>query len=77
MNLLELASGTLNEDGSNEKEAIMSDVKDKQGECRLSQTDSGGNPNLCCCYILEDDGRIQDPCYLPVDECCSEQALPR
>jgi hypothetical protein len=77
MNLLELAAGTLNEGRSNGKVAIMSDVKEKQDECKLSQTDSEGNANLCCCYILEDDGRIQDPCYLPVDECCSEQALPR
>jgi hypothetical protein len=39
-------------------------------ECRVAETDSKGNTNLCCCYILEADGRYSDPCYMPVSECC-------
>jgi hypothetical protein len=49
---------------------IMNDEKEKHDECRIAQTDAEGNTNLCCCYILDRDGRYEDPCYLPVDDCC-------
>jgi hypothetical protein len=49
----------------------MSDDKENRDECKMAQTDSEGNPNLCCCYILDgDEGRHENPCYLPADECC-------
>ena len=50
---------------------IMRDNNDKHEECELTLTDSEGNTNLCCCYIMDEDGRIEDPCYLPAEKCCS------
>ena len=41
-----------------------------QKVCRMSQTDETGKTNLCCCYILQDDGNYEDPCYQPADSCC-------
>jgi len=49
---------------------IMGDDKEKHDECKMAQTDSEGNANLCCCYILDQDDQYEDPCYLPVDDCC-------
>ncbi len=49
---------------------IMSDEKEKHDECRMDQTDSEGNTNLCCCYIVDPDGQYEDPCFMPVDDCC-------
>lgn len=46
---------------------IMSDEKEKHDECRIAQTDAEGNTNLCCCYIIDWDGRYEDPCYLPAE----------
>lgn len=48
----------------------MGDDKEKRDECKMAQTDSEGNTNLCCCYILDQDDQYEDPCYLPVDDCC-------
>ena len=48
----------------------MNDEKDKHDECRITKTDAEGNTNLCCCYILDRDEKYEDPCYLPVDDCC-------
>jgi hypothetical protein len=48
----------------------MNDDKEKHDECKMTQTDSEGNINLCCCYILDQDGQYEDPCYLSVDDCC-------
>lgn len=28
--------------------------------------------NLCCCYVKDDDGRLQDPCYDSIDHCSYE-----
>lgn len=61
---------TLIEELVNEKRAVMSDQKEKHDECKMTQTDSEGNTDLCCCYILDEDGRLQDPCHLPVDDYC-------
>jgi len=30
----------------------MGDNKEKRDECKMAQTDSEGNSNLCCCYIF-------------------------
>ena len=49
---------------------IMGDDKENRDECKMVQTDSEGNTNLCCCYILDQDDQYEDPCYLPVDDCC-------
>ena len=49
----------------------MDDDKEKPDECKMTQTDSEGKSNLCCCYILNGDGQHEDPCYWPVEECCS------
>jgi len=35
----------------------MSDDKEKQDECKMTQTDSEGNINLCCCYILDQESQ--------------------
>jgi hypothetical protein len=42
--------------------------KEKGDACIMHVTDYRGNPNLCCCYILDSDGRYVDPCYRPVDD---------
>ena len=47
----------------------MAEEKEKKEEsiaCTMHATDSRGNPNLCCCYIIDSDGRYVDPCYRPV-----------
>jgi len=47
----------------------MGEEKEKKEEsiaCTMYATDSRGNPNLCCCYIIDSDGRYVDPCYRPV-----------
>ena len=49
---------------------VMNDEKEKQGECTMSQSDPEGKVNLCCCYIIDTDGQYEDPCYLPVSDCC-------
>ena len=28
--------------------------------------------NLCCCYVRNDEGRLQDPCYDSIDHCSYE-----
>jgi hypothetical protein len=37
---------------SNLEEQTLSNEKEKHDECKMTQTDSEGNINLCCCYIL-------------------------
>jgi hypothetical protein len=36
----------------------------------MRNTDGRGHANLCCCYIMDADGKLHDPCYHPADECC-------
>jgi hypothetical protein len=49
----------------------MNDNEEKEAdECKLAPTDSEGNTNLCCCYVLDPDGKTTDPCHLPVENCC-------
>jgi hypothetical protein len=55
------------------KGEIMRDEKDekeKKDECMMHERDSHGDPNLCCCYIVDTDGRYVDPCYRPAPDCC-------
>lgn len=58
------------EDLSTKKGVTMSNDNEEHGECKMTQTDPEGNTNLCCCYILNDDDRVEEPCYLPVEDCC-------
>jgi hypothetical protein len=44
--------------------------KDKKDKCIMHHAGSKGDPNLCCCYIIDSDGRFEDPCYHPVADCC-------
>ncbi|MBW2670314.1 MAG: hypothetical protein JRD87_10605 [Deltaproteobacteria bacterium] len=44
--------------------------KEKKDECTIHERDSQGDSNLCCCYIVDTDGRYVDPCYRPVADCC-------
>jgi len=46
------------------------DKDESKKTCRMSETDESGRPNLCCCYIVKDDGSYEDPCYHPADSCC-------
>ena len=43
------------------------EIKDK---CIIQERNSQGNLNLCCCYIVDSNGRYVDPCYHPVTDCC-------
>jgi hypothetical protein len=52
------------------EEPHKNEDKEKRDECKMTQTDSEGKSNLCCCYILDDEGQYKDACYLPADECC-------
>ena len=38
----------------------------------ILESDIHGNPNLCCCYIMGVDGKLEDPCYYPANQCCRE-----
>lgn len=42
----------------------------REPTCSMDTTDEQGRSNLCCCYIMDPDGTIHDPCYYPADECC-------
>ncbi|MGA8180828.1 MAG: hypothetical protein WB792_12275 [Desulfobacterales bacterium] len=43
--------------------------KDKKDECVMHRAGSKGDPNLCCCFIIDSDGRFEDPCYHAVADC--------
>jgi hypothetical protein len=38
--------------------------------CPLVESERRREPNLCCCYVVDDRGRYSDPCAEPVDGCC-------
>jgi hypothetical protein len=51
----------------------MSDEKEEKEQkdaCMMHHTDLEGDPNLCCCYIVDADGTYVDPCYAPTSGCC-------
>jgi len=51
----------------------MTDTHPDIDACRMHEMDSEGNTNLCCCYITDATGNYEDPCYIPVKECCSDE----
>ena len=44
--------------------------KDKKETCIMRHTASKEDPNLCCCLIIDSDGRYESPCYRPAADCC-------
>ena len=44
----------------------MRKEKEKKDTCMMHKKDSQGDPNLCCCYVVDSEGRYVDPCYRPV-----------
>jgi hypothetical protein len=44
--------------------------REKRDTCMMHERDSQENPNLCCCYVIDFEGRYVDPCYRPVTDCC-------
>jgi len=46
------------------------DEKENKDDYHMYPFDDEGLTNLCCCYIIDHDGRYEDPCYMPVDDCC-------
>ncbi|MEJ2658107.1 MAG: hypothetical protein P8012_13090 [Desulfobacterales bacterium] len=48
----------------------MNEEKEENNECISRKTGSNEDPSLCCCYILDPDGRYIDPCYRPAADCC-------
>ena len=51
-------------------EKTISNDKKNRDKCIVDVTDFKGRTNLCCCYVIDDDGRYVSPCYMPVDDCC-------
>ena len=51
---------------------MREEIEKKANEdiCMIHERDSQEEPNLCCCYIIDSDGRYVDPCYHPVSDCC-------
>jgi len=49
---------------------VIRGAKEEPTECGMNPTDAEGKNNLCCCYILNQDGQYSDPCDLPADNCC-------
>ncbi len=48
----------------------MNEEQEAENDCQIEATDVKGDPNLCCCYVLDEEGHYLDPCYRPVDTCC-------
>ena len=48
----------------------FSDANKRHDGCMLEVTDSKGRANLCCCYVIDGEGRYTDPCYTAVGDCC-------
>ena len=49
---------------------IETDKKNSHKVSSMKETDEKGDPNLCCCYIVNEYGNYKDPCFYPADECC-------
>ena len=56
--------------GDDVKEGDPMNDKSVKKECLMTEKDQRGNSNLCCCYVMDDQGQYEDPCYMPVDACC-------
>lgn len=48
----------------------MDESNDDERSCSMCESDDEGHPNLCCCYIIDADDNIDDPCFHPAQECC-------
>lgn len=48
----------------------MDNEKVQVSECSMNETDAQGHSNLCCCYVIDEDGEYEDPCFQPVEDCC-------
>jgi hypothetical protein len=48
----------------------MNEKDESKDACTMQPVDKQGKTNLCCCYVLDQDGTYTDPCYSPVEECC-------
>ena len=48
----------------------MNDQEEKESTCSMNASDTRGDTNLCCCYVTEEDGSYDDPCYQSADDCC-------
>jgi hypothetical protein len=46
------------------------EAKESEKECRMNTADSQGDTNLCCCYVIEENGSYTDPCDIPAKDCC-------
>ncbi len=44
--------------------------KEDLNECRFCDEEAAGEPNLCCCYAMDDQGSLEDACTHPVEDCC-------
>lgn len=49
----------------------MADHIEVDTTCGEMETDPEGQTNLCCCYFINDNGELDDPCFRPVNECCT------
>ena len=45
-----------------------------KNQCRMHASDIHGDPNLCCCYYIDAEGNLGDPCHYPVNDCCRDPA---
>lgn len=50
----------------------MDEDNETQNACSVDITDAQGHTNLCCCYTMDEEGNLDDPCYRPVEYCCCE-----
>lgn len=48
----------------------MSAKIENSEECMVPEEDPAGDPNLCCCYAIDEQGGLEDPCTHPVEDCC-------
>ncbi len=44
------------------------DKKPEADEAR--EREDQKDADLCCCYLMNEDGTYEDPCNTPADECC-------
>jgi hypothetical protein len=51
----------------------MSDTNERHFSCVMRPADKAGQPDLCCCKAIDDDGAYEDLCLetsaIEVDDC--------
>ena len=52
------------------KDNTMNDNQEKQITCTMHEADTAGDPDLCCCKAVDDDGGYADLCLEPPQACC-------